>query len=238
MFLTLVLLLTMSMPAVADRSAELERQLGKRDAIGDYIYGGQIPSQVELSRYRSQSPSPCKGAHAAQAVEVAITSHWRWAVLYYTRELGDPQTRRAFDDSQQALRYLVDDLSCDDPLIRYRYANNKHMQRDYEASVLALSRVVDDIGKHYPRMKLMALRQYADALGITGDLDGAIATQRQLLAVVPGGVLVQLNLANRLAQRGNPDDVKEARALIAQARASGVSEHSESVIVGIEAMLL
>ncbi|TDT41796.1 hypothetical protein DES49_1901 [Halospina denitrificans] len=155
-----------------------ERQeifVGNRDSAGQYAYHGGVPSKVEITMYQEQSPSPCEGENAQYAVEVALSHHWEWSVLYRTKGAENEQTLRAFDDSRQALRYLVEDLNCEDPLIQYRYGNNKHMQQEYEKSAGVFEKAVEGIKDHYPRMLPMVLGQYGEALGVTGDVDGAIA---------------------------------------------------------------
>lgn len=196
-----------------------------------------MPSKVEIAMYQRQSPSPCNGAHADQAVEVALSNHWKWSVFYETKGAGNQETRRAFDDSWQALRYLVEDLNCEDPLVLYRYGNSKHMQRDYDSSASVFDKSVVGISKHYPRMLPIVLGQYGEALGVTGDGDGSIAQHRQILELVPDHVSAVLNLAGRLSRRLEPGDAEETRALLIKARKMGVSEYGEKVINRIEARL-
>lgn len=221
----------------AQADERLQLYFANRDEVGQYAYHGGVPSKVEITMYQGQSPSPCEGAHADDAVEVGLSGHWKWTVLYRTKGAGDQQTRRAFDDSWQALRYLVEDLNCEDPLVLYRYGNSKHMQRDYESSAAVFERAVVGIREHYPRMLPIVLGQYGEALGVTGDGDGAIAQHRQILVLVPDHVSAVLNLAGRLSRRLDPGDAEETRALLMKARELGVSEYGEKVIRKIEARL-
>lgn len=219
-------------PLWADQSREI--YLGNQHRAGQYAYHGEAPSEVEISMYRRQSPAPCEGPHAQQAVEVALSSHWKWVVRLQTNGAADKSTRRAFDDAWQALRYLVEDLNCKDPLIGYRYGNSIHMQRDYERSAVELGKVVAGIEAHYPQMLPIAQSQYAEALGVTGHLDEAIKQHRQVLKRIPDSVSAALNLANRLSQRLDPGDAEEARELLAKVRSLGVSDYGQNVIDEIE----
>lgn len=222
-------------PLLADQN--LETYLGNQHDAGQYAYHGEAPSEVEISLYKRQSPAPCEGPHAHQAVNVALSSHWEWVERFQTKGAADKSTRRAFDDAWQALRYLVEDLNCEDPLIGYRYGNSIHMQRDYERSVVELGKVVAEIEKHYPQMLPIAQSQYAEALGLTGSLDEAIKQHRQVLKRIPDSVSAALNLANRLSQRLDPGDSEEARDLLAKARSLGVSNYRQNVIDEIETRL-
>lgn len=215
----------------------VEAYFGNRDAVGQYAYHGGVPSQVEIAMYRRHSPSPCNGAHADQAVEVGISHHWKWSVLYETKGAGNQETRQAFDDSWQALRYLVEDLICKDPLVLYRYGNSQHMQRNYESSATVFRKSVVGVRKHYPRMLPIVLGRYGEALGVTGDGDGSIAQHRRIIELVPDHVSAVLNLAGRLSRRLEPGDAGEVRALLIKARKMGVSEYGEKVINRIEARL-
>lgn len=214
-----------------------EAYFGNRDAVGQHAYHGLAPSKAEMSMYEDQSPTPCEGPHVNQAVKVGVSHHWEWVVLYETKGADAAETRRAFDDSWQALRYLVEDLNCDDPLVLYRYGNSKHMQREYEASVAVFEQAILGIREHYPEMLPIVLGQYGEALGVTGDMDGSIAQHRQILELVPDHVSAVLNLAGRLARRLDPGDKEEARSLLVKARKMGVSEYGEKVIGRIEARL-
>ncbi|MEX2473878.1 hypothetical protein [Marinobacter sp.] len=233
--LLLALVMLFAGPVFADDG--LEAYFGNRDAVGQYAYDGGSPSKAEMSMYAKRSPTPCEGPHADQAVEVGVSNHWKWSVLYETRGADAEQTRRAFDDSWQALRYLVEDLNCDDPLVLYRYGNSKHMQRDYDASSAVFGKAVTGIQEHYPEMLPILLGRYGEALGVTGDVEGSIAQHRKILALVPNHVSAVLNLAGRLSRRLAPGDKEEARTLLIKSQRMGVSEYGEKVIDRIEARL-
>ena len=233
---TLLILVSLNVSQVQAGERQ-ETYFGNRDSAGQYAYHGGVPSKVEIAMYQEQSPSTCEGSNAQYAVEVALSHHWEWSVLYRTKGAEDEQTLKAFDDSKQALRYLVEDLNCEDPLIQYRYGNNKHMQHEYEKSADVFEKAVGGIEDHYPRMLPIVLRQYGEALGVTGDVDGAIAQHRQILELTPKNVSAALNLAHRLSQRLDSGDAEEARELITRARQLGVSGYGEEVIQEIEARL-
>lgn len=237
LFIVILLTLVSLHVSQIQASERQERFVGNRDSAGQYAYRGELPSKVEITMYQEQSPSPCEGENAQYAVEVALSHHWEWSVLYRTEGAEDEQTLKAFDDSKQALRYLVEDLDCEDPLIQYRYGNNKHMQQEYERSAEVFEKAVEGIKDHYPRMLPIVLGQYGEALGVTGDVDGAIAQNRQILELMPESVSAALNLAHRLSLRLESGDAEEARELITRARQLGVSEYGEEVIQEIEARL-
>lgn len=234
---TLLLAFLLLQSSAIQAGQQQEVYYGNRHAAGHYAYEGDVPSKVEIALYRQSSPSPCNGPHAQQAVEVGLSHHWKWVVLYRTQGSGEQATLRAFDNSWQALRYLIEDLNCQDPLVQYRYGYALHMQREYERSAIEFEKAAGGIREYYPQMLPIVLSNYAEALGVTGQLDQSVALNRQVVGLLPNSVSAVLNLAGRLSHRLAPGDQEEIRALLKKAEAMGVSNYGEQVIQKIEARL-
>ncbi|WGL18106.1 hypothetical protein PVT68_07370 [Microbulbifer bruguierae] len=229
--LAAVLLLIFSFPTVAT-----EPNRSYDTAVEAFAYRGRPRDQVELAAYGS-SPSPCQGEHSDWAVDVGLSNYAKWARLFDELGRGDPRTLKAFDDQIQALAYLVTKLDCQDPLIRYRYANALYQQRSYTESLAVLETLEKPLQEYYPDFYPMYLNRIAAALRRTDQHDRVINIRRELADLVPGDVSNMLNLAGMLSVRDQTGDAQEARLWVARARQGGLSLYGEKVAGDIIARL-